>query len=98
MKPMKFAFVKPKMKNHHFQEIIKKRLQIDYRNSVKHNELYQRMNTRIQRQNKDCIEKYNCEISIISFEDLNNYEAGNNSKKNAEWFKGKIVKRTFEIL
>jgi hypothetical protein len=56
------------------------------------------MNTRIQRQNKDCIEKYNCEISIISFEDLNNYEAGNNSKKNAEWFKGKIVKRTFEIL
>jgi hypothetical protein len=105
----------PKMKTHIFQEIEKWKLQMNHGNSVKDNELYQRINARIQRQNKDWIEKmskmlidialksieeYNCEIAIISFEKLKNYKSGNNSKKinkkNTEWLRGKIIKRTFE--
>jgi uncharacterized protein with HEPN domain len=39
-------------------------------------------------------------IAIISFEDLKEYEAGNNSKKinkkNNEWLRGKIIQRTFK--
>jgi ribosomal protein L37E len=96
IKPVKFGFVKPKIKSHQFQEIEKWKLQMNHGNSVKYNELYQRINKRIQRQNKDWIEKisknlidialnsikqYNCEIAIISFEKLKNYKAGNNSKK-----------------
>ncbi|MFH7860149.1 MAG: zinc ribbon domain-containing protein [Candidatus Aenigmatarchaeota archaeon] len=114
IKPMKFAFVKPKIKSHQFQEIKKWQLQENHGISVKYNELFQRINARIQRQNKDwiekvsknlidialnSIEKYNCNITAISFEDLSSYEAGNNSKrinkKNAEWLR-KIIKRTFE--
>ncbi|MEM1574600.1 MAG: zinc ribbon domain-containing protein [Nitrososphaerota archaeon] len=102
------------MKSHQFQEIKKWQLQENHGISVKYNELFQRINKRIQRQNKDwiekiskklidialeSIEKYNCDIAIISFEDLKNYEAGNNSKKtnkkSAEWLR-KIIKRTFE--
>jgi len=83
---------------------------------VKYNELYQRINKRIQRQNKDWIEKvskeiinialnsikkYNCDVSIISFEDLSKYKANNNNskkinKKNTEWLRGKIVQRVFQ--
>jgi hypothetical protein len=114
IKPMRTRFL-PKMKTHIFQEIEKWKLQMNHGNSVKNNELYQRINARIQRQNKDWIEKmskmlidialksikeYNCEIAIISFEDLKEYEAGNNSKKinkkNTEWLRGKIIKRTFK--
>ncbi|MEM3406186.1 MAG: zinc ribbon domain-containing protein [Nitrososphaerota archaeon] len=113
MKPIKARFL-PKIKSHQFQEIKKWQLQENHGNSVKYNELFQRINKRIQRQNKDWIEKtskklidialesiqkYNCEIAIISFEDLKEYEAGNNSKKinkkNAEWLR-KIIQRTFE--
>jgi len=114
LKPMRTRFL-PKMKTHIFQEIEKWKLQMNHGNSVKFNELYQRINARIQRQNKDWIEKmskmlidialksieeYNCEVAIISFEKLKNYKAGNNSKKinkkNTEWLRGKIIKRTFE--
>jgi hypothetical protein len=114
LKPMRTRFL-PKMKTHIFQEIEKWKLQMNHGNSVKYNELYQRINARIQRQNKDWIEKmskmlidialksieeYNCEVAIISFEKLKNYKAGNNSKKinkkNTEWLRGKIIKRTFE--
>jgi len=114
MKPMRTRFL-PKLKSHQFQEIEKWKLQMNHRNSVKHNELWQKINARIQRQNKDWIEKmskmlidialksieeYNCEIAIISFENLKDYEAGNNSRrtneKNSKWLRGKIVKRTFE--
>jgi hypothetical protein len=117
MKPMKFGFVKPKMKSHRFQEIEKWKLQMNHRNSVKDNELYQRINKRIQRQNKDycekvsknlintaleSIEQYNCEIAIISFENLKEYEVNKNNnskkinKKNSEWLRGRIVQRVFE--
>jgi hypothetical protein len=114
LKPMRTRFL-PKMKTHIFQEIEKWKLQMNHGNSVKNNELYQRINARIRRQNKDWIEKmskmlidialksieeYNCEIAIISFEKLKNYKAGNNNKKinkkNAEWLRGRIIKRTFE--
>jgi hypothetical protein len=114
MKPIRTRFL-PKMKTHIFQEIKKWKLQMNHGNSVKYNELYQRINARIQRQNKDWIEKiskmlinialksieeYNCEVAIISFEKLKNYKAGNNNKKinkkNTEWLRGKIIKRTFE--
>jgi len=115
MKPMKFGFLKPKLKSHQFQEIEKWKLQMNHGNSVKHNELWQRINRKIQKQNRDWVEKmskmlidialesikeYNCEIAIISFENLKDYEAGNNSRrtneKNSKWLRGKIVKRTFE--
>jgi hypothetical protein len=115
MKPMKFGFVKPKLKSHQFQEIEKWKLQMNHGFSVKYNELFQRINRKIQRQNKDWVEKmskmlidialksieeYNCEVAIISFENLKEYEAGNNSKKinkkNAEWLRGKIIQRVFE--
>jgi transposase len=112
---MKFGFIKPKLKSHQFQEIEKWKLQMNYGFSVKYNELYQRINKRIRRQNIAWVEKmskmlinialesikeYNCEVAIISFEDLKEYEAGNNSKKtnkkNTEWLRGKIIQRTFE--
>jgi transposase len=117
MKPMKFGFIKPKLKSHQFQEIEKWKLQMNYGNSVKYNELYQRINKRIQRQNKDycekvsknlinialeSIEEYNCEIAIISFENLKEYEVNKNNnskkinKKNTEWLRGKIIQRVFE--
>jgi len=114
MKPIRARFL-PKMKSHQFQEIEKWKLQMNHGNSVKYNELWQKINRKIQRQNKDWIEKmskmlidialesikqYNCEIIIISFENLKEYEAGNNSKKinkkNTEWLRGRIVQRVFE--
>jgi len=115
MKLIKCGFLKPKLKSHQFQEVEKWKLQMNHRNSVKYNELFQRINAKIRRQNIAWIEKmskmlidialnnikqYNCEIAIISFENLKKYEAGNNSKKinkkNAEWLRGKIIQRTFE--
>jgi transposase len=117
IKPMKFGFVKPKLKSHQFQEIKKWILQMNHGVSVKYNELYQRINAKIQRQNKDycekvsknlidialeSIEEYNCEIAIISFEDLKDYEVNKNNnskkinKKNNEWLRGKIIQRTFK--
>jgi transposase len=90
---------------------------MNYGNSVKYNELYQRINKRIQRQNKDWIEKvsknlidialesieeYNCEVAVISFENLKEYEVNKNNnskkinKKNSEWLRGKIIQRVFE--
>ena len=114
MKPMKFGFIKPKLKSHQFQEIEKWKLQMNHGVSVKYNELYKRINTKIRRQNKDWIEKvsrnlidialksieeYNCEVSVIAFEELKDYEARDNSKKinkkNTEWLR-KIIQRTFE--
>jgi len=116
LKPLKQieAKILPKLKSHQFQEIEKWKLQMNHGNSVKYNELYQRINAKIRRQNKDWIEKvskmlidialksikeYNCEIAIISFEELKDYEARNNNKKinkkNTEWLR-KIIKRTFE--
>jgi hypothetical protein len=107
----------PKMKSHQFQEIEKWKLQMNHGNSVKYNVLFQRINRKIQRQNKDwvkrmskilidiamkSIEEYNCEIAIISFENLKEYEVNKNNnskkinKKNVEWLRGKIIKRTFE--
>jgi len=114
MKPMRTRFL-PKMKSHQFQEIEKWKLQINHGNSVKYNELFQRINAKIRRQNIAWIEKmskmlidialesikeFNCEIAIISFEDLKDYKTGNNSKKinkiNNEWLRGKIIQRVFE--
>jgi len=113
IKEEEIGFVKPKIKPHIFQEKVLRRLQRNHRDAVKYNELYQRINKRIQRQNKSWIEKvskeiisialesikkYNCDVSIISFEDLNNYEVNNNkriNKANNQWLR-KIIKRTFE--
>jgi transposase len=105
----------PKMKTHIFQEIEKWKLQMNHGNSVKFNELYQRINAKIRRQNIAWVEKvskmlinmalesikqFNCEIAVISFENLKEYEAGNNSKRtnkiNNEWLRGKIVQRVYE--
>jgi transposase len=115
IKPMKFGFIKPKIKSHQFQEIEKWKLQMNHGFSVKYNELYQRINAKIRRQNIAWVEKvskniidialksieeFNCEIAVISFENLKEYEAGNNSKKtnkkNTEWLRGKIIQRVFE--
>ena len=70
MKPMKFGFVKPKLKSHQFQEIEKWKLQMNHRNSVKHNELYQRINARIRRQNKDWIEKISKMLIDIALKNI----------------------------
>jgi len=115
MKPMKFGFVKPKLKSHQFQEIEKWKLQMNHGDAVKYNELYQRINRKIKRQNIAWIERmskmlvdialnsikeFDCEIAVISFENLKDYESGNNSKKinkkNTEWLRGKIIQRVFE--
>jgi len=95
LKPIKARFL-PKMKSHQFQELEKQRLQEIHKDSVKYNELWQRINAKIRRQNVAWIEKmskmlvdialesikqYNCEIGVIAFENLKDYKAGNNSKK-----------------
>jgi dihydroneopterin aldolase/transcription elongation factor Elf1 len=95
IKPIRARFL-PKMKSHQFQELEKQRLQEIHKNSVKYNELWQRINRKIQRQNIAWVEKmskmlidialesikqYNCEIAVIAFENLKDYKAGNNSKK-----------------
>jgi dihydroneopterin aldolase/predicted RNA-binding Zn-ribbon protein involved in translation (DUF1610 family) len=95
MKPIRARFL-PKMKSHQFQEIEKWKLQMNHGFSVKYNELYQRINAKIRRQNiawveemskrlidvaLESIKQYNCEIGVIAFENLKDYKAGNNSKK-----------------
>jgi hypothetical protein len=109
------GFIKSKIKPHFFQEKVLRKLQRNHGNSVKYNELYQRINKRIQRQNRDwteraskeiinialqSIEKYDFDIAIIAFEDLTNYKANDNNRKevnkaNNRWLR-RIVKRTFE--
>jgi transposase len=117
IKPMKFGFIKPKLKSHQFQELEKQRLQEIHKDSVKYNELWQRINRKIRRQNVawveriskilvditlESIKQYNCEVGVISFEDLKDYEVNKNNnsrrtnKKNSEWLRGKIIQRTFE--
>jgi transposase len=96
MKPMKFGFVKPKLKSHQFQELEKQRLQEIHKDSVKYNELWQRINRKIRRQNVawvermskmlvditlESIKQYNCEVGVIAFENLKDYKAENNSRK-----------------
>jgi len=50
----------------------------------------------------ESIKQYNCEIGVIAFENLKDYEVNKNSnskkinKKNAEWLRGKIIQKTFE--
>jgi len=95
LKPIRARFL-PKMKSHQFQELEKQRLQEIHKDSVKYNELWQRINRKIRRQNVAWVEKmskmlvdialenikeYNCEIAIIAFENLKDYKAGSNSKK-----------------
>jgi len=95
LKPIRARFL-PKIKSHQFQELEKQRLQEIHKDSVKYNELFQRINRKIQRQNKDWVEKmskmlinialesikeYNCEIAVIAFENLKDYKAGNNDKR-----------------
>jgi hypothetical protein len=109
------GFIKSKIKPHFFQEKVLRKLQRNHRDGVKNNELWQRINKRIQRQNKDwteraskeiinialqSIEKYGSDIAIIAFEDLTNYKANDNNRKevnkaNNQWLR-KIAKRTFE--
>jgi hypothetical protein len=48
------------------------------------------------------IEEYNCEVGVISFENLKEYEVNKNNnsrrtnEKNSKWLRGRIVKRIFE--
>jgi hypothetical protein len=51
------GFIKSKIKPHFFQEKVLRKLQRNHRDGVKNNELFQRINKRIQRQNKDWTEK-----------------------------------------
>ncbi|MEM3630865.1 MAG: zinc ribbon domain-containing protein, partial [Nitrososphaerota archaeon] len=116
IKEEEIGFVKPKIKPHIFQEKNLEKLQRIHKDSVKYNIRFQRINARIRRQNKDwiekvsknlidialkSIEKYNCEIAIISFEDLKDYEVNKNNnnnkinKANNQWLR-KIIQRTFE--
>ncbi|MEM2084043.1 MAG: zinc ribbon domain-containing protein [Nitrososphaerota archaeon] len=116
IKEEEIGFVKPKIKPHIFQEKNLEKLQRIHRDSVKYNIRFQRINLKIHRQNKDwiekvsknlidialkSIEKYNCEIAIISFEDLKDYEVNKNNnnnkinKANNQWLR-KIIQRTFE--
>jgi cellulose synthase/poly-beta-1,6-N-acetylglucosamine synthase-like glycosyltransferase len=108
-------FIKSKIKPHFFQEKVLRKLQRNHGNSIKNNELFQRINKRIQRQNRDwtekaskeiinialqSIKKYNADIAIIAFENLANYKASSNNRKevnkaNNRWLR-RIAKRTFE--
>ena len=96
IKDEEMGLIKEKIKPHFFQEKVLKKLQRNHRDAVKYNELFQRINKRIQRQNRDwtekisknlisialeSIKKYNCKIAIISFEDLSKYKANNNNRK-----------------
>jgi len=104
IKDEEMGFIKQKIKPHFFQEKVLRKLQRNHKNSVKNNELFQRINKRIQRQNKDwvkkvaneiinialqSIEKYNADIAMITFEDLSGFKANN------RWLR-KITKRIFE--
>jgi hypothetical protein len=96
IKEEEMSFIKQKIKPHFFQEKVLRKLQRNHGNSVKYNELFQRINKRIQRQNRDwtekaskeiinialqSIEKYNADITMIAFEDLSKYKANDNNRK-----------------
>jgi hypothetical protein len=96
IKDEEMGFIKQKIKPHFFQEKVLRKLQRNHGNSVKYNELYQRINKRIQRQNKDwtekaskeiidialqSIEKYDVDVVMIAFENLANYKASSNNGK-----------------
>jgi hypothetical protein len=96
IKDEEMGFIKQKIKPHFFQEKVLRKLQRNHGNSVKNNELFQRINKRIQRQNKDwtektskeiinialqSIEKYNADVVAIAFEDLSKYKANDNNRK-----------------
>jgi hypothetical protein len=96
IKDEEMGFIKSKIKPHFFQEKVLRKLQRNHGNSVKYNELYQRINKRIQRQNKDwtektskeiidialqSIEKYDVDVVMIAFENLANYKASSNNGK-----------------
>jgi dihydroneopterin aldolase len=115
IKDEEMEFIKQKIKPHFFQEKVLRKLQRNHGNSVKYNELYQRINKRIQRQNRNwtekasneimnialqSIKKYNADVVVIAFENLANYKANNNNRKevnkaNNQWLR-RIAKRTFE--
>jgi len=115
IKDEEIEFIKSKIKPHFFQEKVLRKLQRNHGNSVKYNELYQRINKRIQRQNKDwtekaskeiinialqSIKKYDADVVAIAFENLANYKANDNNRKevnkaNNQWLR-RITKRTFE--
>jgi len=96
IKEEEMGFIKQKIKPHFFQEKVLRKLQRNHGNSVKYNELYQRINKRIQRQNRDwtektskeiinialkSIEKYNANVVAIAFEDLSKYKANDNNRE-----------------
>ena len=96
IKDEEMGFIKSKIKPHFFQEKVLRKLQRNHKSSVSSNELFQRINKRIQRQNKDwtekaskeiidialeSIKKYNADTAIIAFEDLTSYKANNNNRK-----------------
>jgi transposase len=96
IKDEEMGFIKQKIKPHFFQEKVLRKLQRNHGNSVKYNELYQRINKRIQRQNEDwvkkvaneiinialqSIKKYNADIVAIAFENLSRYKANSNNRK-----------------
>jgi formylmethanofuran dehydrogenase subunit E len=99
IKDEEMGFIKSKIKPHFFQEKVLRKLQRNHGNSVKNNELFQRINKRIQRQNRDwtekaskeiinialqSIEKYNADVVAIAFENLANYKANNNNRNRKE--------------
>jgi hypothetical protein len=96
IKEEKIGFIKSKIKPHFFQEKVLRKLQRNHGNSVKNNELWQRINKRIQRQNKDwtekaskeiinialqSIKKYNADVVAIAFENLSGFKANGNGRK-----------------
>jgi len=96
IKEEEIGFIKSKIKPHFFQEKVLRKLQRNHGNNVKNNELWQRINKRIQRQNKNwtekaskeiinialqSIEKYNADIAMITFENLSGFKANGNGRK-----------------
>ena len=96
IKDKEMGFIKPKIKPHFFQEKVLRRLQRNHGDAVKNNELFQRINKRIQRQNREwtekaskeiinialqTIKKYNSDVVVIAFEDLTGYKASSNNRK-----------------
>jgi len=65
IKDEEMGFIKQKIKPHFFQEKVLRKLQRNHGNSVKYNELYQRINKRVQRQNRDWTEKASKERLLI---------------------------------
>ena len=96
IKEEEIGFITSKIKPHFFQEKVLRKLQRKHGNSVKYNELYQRINKRIQRQNRDwtektskeiinialqSIEKYDVGVVAIAFENLSGFKANGNGRK-----------------